>query len=141
MIPALHRGDLYNIQFGNSSRSSNTTISNTRKSLTSSTKSIESPKSVLSEEMTVTPDMPLDNIDDTVNSLNQKLFYVLPSLTPSEPAEPFVTPETGFHFLFSSETVDLTSKDNIEIRLESVIYLKYSDKIILEMEFFLQKNF
>lgn len=133
LIPALHR-DLCNTQSENSSHSSNTTISDTRKPNTP-TKSIKSPSNVLSEEMTVTPDMPFESIDDTVNSLNQKLFYVLPSLVPSKSTESFVSPDTGFHFLFSSETVDLTSKDTTEIRLENVIY---RNNIIFKMEFLLQ---
>lgn len=70
------------------------------------------------EEMTVTPDMPLPNIDVGLISshigpayYNNKIYPV--DQVPDRPAQ--VTPETGFHFLFSTEqTVDLTDSDNLQ---------------------------
>jgi len=74
--------------------------------------------------MTVTPDMPIStsNVD---SSLNQEEEYIdvddepiepqpQPQPDPvSEPGPSRVLPDTGFHFLFSTdETVDLTTKED-----------------------------
>lgn len=71
-----------------------------------------------SEFVTVTPDITLPSID-SVETINPKnLYYVLPSqhCVREEPTESsLVTPETGFHFLFTSEqTVDLTNESQRE---------------------------
>lgn len=66
------------------------------------------------ENMTVTPDITLPN-DDSVSTLIQPkpVYYLVPDVVHDEPTETsLVTPETGFHFLFSSEqTVDLTTTE------------------------------
>lgn len=75
-----------------------------------------------SEFVTVTPDITLPTMNpvETINQLNQtnNLYYVIPSqhCAREEPTESsLVTPETGFHFLFTSEqTVDLTDESQKE---------------------------
>ncbi|XP_060880016.1 GATA zinc finger domain-containing protein 8-like isoform X2 [Metopolophium dirhodum] len=75
---------------------------------------------ISSEEMTVTPDMPLSTSDEgsLLNQGEDMYFDVDNEPTESLLVEPEtepsrVLPDTGFHFLFSTdETVDLTTKDN-----------------------------
>jgi len=88
------------------------------------------PSTNKSEEMTVTPDMPLSTSDvgsssnqeedmdiDTGNDHTESLQVE----TRTEPSR--VLPDTGFHFLFSTdETVDLTTKeDNTPKRLVDIM--------------------
>lgn len=80
---------------------------------------ITQPSNTSSEFVTVTPDIALPTMDpvETINQLNQsKTFYAMPSQHPSLlTGSSLVTPETGFHFLFTSEqTVDLTDESQRE---------------------------
>lgn len=74
-----------------------------------------------SEEMMVTPDMPLlANTSPLLNHVNNKMYFIgPPPLVPIETSSSLVTPETGFHFLFTSEqTVDLTNLEKQEQKLD-----------------------
>jgi len=85
-----------------------------------STSSIHS-STISTEEMTVTPDMPISTSDagSSLNLAEEEYFEVQPHVpTQTSLITPIagpsgVTPQTGFHFLFSSEdTVDLTNKED-----------------------------
>lgn len=66
--------------------------------------------------MTVTPDMPIPDIEiGLVNPVEPVYYnsYDPPPVVKPTIRSPLVTPETGFHFLFSTgPTVDLTLLDN-----------------------------
>lgn len=81
--------------------------------------------SVPTEEMMVTPDMShLSNIGTSPNQPNDEFYYnslqpIQQPLGPIEMNSSLVTPETGFHFLFTSDqTVDLTCTDKSEEKLD-----------------------
>lgn len=106
-----------NIPFRNSNVDASENITNSSKSILSSNDT--------TEEMMVTPDMPLlPNSSPISSRTNDKLYYIVPPpLAPIETNSSLVTPETGFHFLFTSEqTVDLTSFDKLEEKLDLLSY-------------------
>jgi hypothetical protein len=70
------------------------------------------------EEMTVTPDIPIPNIDvSPVFNPVEAVYYnnkISHPIVEAPDRSTLVTPQTGFHFLFSTEqTVDLTDSDNL----------------------------
>lgn len=91
-----------------------------------------SSSSVLTEEMTVTPDITLPISSVPIGNRPEQVFFVM-SPNSSRPQSAEVTEETGYHFLssfFSSDppTVDLTSSnDQITdpIKLDILILIQY----------------
>lgn len=72
---------------------------------------------VLSEEMTITPDIILPCNDEAVESDNNQSQNSNVVISGSS----LITPETGFHFLYSSEQIiDLTNEP--ELKLDNRIY-------------------
>lgn len=71
------------------------------------------PSNVLTEEMTVTPDMPhIDQVEDTYFTPSHNCNSLTNGLS-------LVTPETGYHFLYSSyqPPVGLTEEPKLKLVL------------------------
>lgn len=87
--------------------------------------------------MTITPDMPILNMD-AVSPFNEAENYNEEPHTSSDP--PLFTPETGIHFLFApSDTVDLTTAESSK-KLDYIINFHNSENETYQIKYMLQKT-